>query len=67
MLNHMPVCEELFHTASGLAFADFITDGHSESWPIRSERFVLGFDAAIAGRRAARRGGGINQIDAGPA
>ena len=35
----MPVCEELFHTASGLAFADFITDGHRESWPIRSERF----------------------------
>jgi hypothetical protein len=39
MLNDMPVCEELFHTASGLAFADFITDGHRESWPIRSKRF----------------------------
>jgi hypothetical protein len=39
LLNDMPVCEELFHTASGLAFADFITDGHRESWPIRSKRF----------------------------
>src|SRR4029079_14764555 len=24
---------------SGLAFADFITDGHRESWPVRSKRF----------------------------
>jgi len=35
----MPICEELFHTDNGLAFADFITDGHRESWPIRSKRF----------------------------
>jgi hypothetical protein len=39
MLNDMPLCEELFHTASGVAFADFITDGHRETWPIRSKRF----------------------------
>ena len=39
MLSDIPLCEELFHTASGLAFADFITDGHRETWPIRSKRF----------------------------
>jgi hypothetical protein len=39
MLNEMTLCEEVFHTASGVAFADFITDGHRETWPIRSKRF----------------------------
>src|SRR3989442_2824869 len=39
MLNEMVLCEELFHTPSGVAFADFITDGHRETWPIRSKRF----------------------------
>jgi hypothetical protein len=31
MLNEMVLCEELFHTPSGVAFADY--------WPIRSKRF----------------------------
>ena len=39
MLNEMVLCEELFHTPSGVAFADFITEGHRETWPIRSQRF----------------------------
>jgi hypothetical protein len=39
MLNEMPLCEELFHTPSGVAVADFITDGHRETWPIRSKSF----------------------------
>src|SRR6188472_4245247 len=39
MLNGMPVCEELFQTPSGTAFADFIISGHRETWPIRSKRF----------------------------
>jgi hypothetical protein len=39
MLNDMVLCEELFHTPSGVAFADFITEGHRETWPIRSKRF----------------------------
>jgi len=26
MLNEMVLCEELFHTPSGVAFADFITE-----------------------------------------
>ena len=28
-----------FTLATGVAFADFITDGHRETWPIRSKRF----------------------------
>src|SRR5262249_24855911 len=39
MLDDTPVCEELFHTASGVAFADFVIDGHRETCPIRSKRF----------------------------
>ena len=39
MLDEMALCEEVFHTASGIAFADFVTDGHRETWPIRSKRF----------------------------
>jgi hypothetical protein len=39
MLDEMVLCEELFHTPTGVAFADFITDGHRETWPIRSKRF----------------------------
>jgi hypothetical protein len=31
--------EDLFHTASGTAFADIIVDGHRETWPMRSKRF----------------------------
>jgi hypothetical protein len=30
---------ELFHTASGIAFADLLIDAHRETWPIRSTRF----------------------------
>src|SRR5262245_51336356 len=39
MLNELMLCEELFHTPSGIAFADFVTDGHRETWPIRSKSF----------------------------
>ena len=39
MLEELTVCEEVFHTASGVAYADLITDGHRETWPIRSKRF----------------------------
>ena len=39
MLEKMTLCEDVFHTASGVAFADFITDSHRETWPIRSKRF----------------------------
>jgi hypothetical protein len=39
MLNEMARCDDLFHTATGTAFADLIIDGHRETWPIRSKRF----------------------------
>jgi hypothetical protein len=39
MLDELTVCEEVFHTAGGVAYADLITDGHRETWPIRSKRF----------------------------
>ena len=29
---------ELFHTATGVAFADLRIEGHRETWPIRSRR-----------------------------
>jgi hypothetical protein len=38
MLKEMILCEGLFHTASGVAFADFITDGHRETWPMHAAR-----------------------------
>jgi hypothetical protein len=39
MLTQIAACEELFHTATGTAFADLLVDGHRETWPIRSKRF----------------------------
>jgi hypothetical protein len=39
MLTDKALCEELFHTAAGAAFADITLDGHRETWPIRSKRF----------------------------
>jgi hypothetical protein len=35
----LPVCTELFHVATGTAYADLVIDGHRETWPIRSRRF----------------------------
>src|ERR1043165_6682941 len=39
MLDEVILCEEVFHNPSGIAFADVVTDGHRETWPIRSKRF----------------------------
>jgi hypothetical protein len=39
MLTEIAACGELFHTATGTAFADLLVDGHRETWPIRSKRF----------------------------
>src|SRR5436189_1011798 len=39
MLTGIALCEELFHTVIGTAFADITVDGHRETWPIRSKRF----------------------------
>src|SRR5260221_6087011 len=38
MLTEIAACGELFHTATGTAFADLLVEGHRESWPIRSKR-----------------------------
>jgi hypothetical protein len=39
MPTEFAACGELFHTATGTAFADLLIDGHRETWPIRSKRF----------------------------
>src|SRR5262245_32371139 len=39
MLTQIGACSDLFHTATGTAFADIMVDGHRETWPIRSKRF----------------------------
>ena len=39
MLTQIWACGELFHTATGTAYADLLVDGHRETWPIRSQRF----------------------------
>jgi hypothetical protein len=57
MLNEMVLCEELFHTPSGVAFADFITEGHRETWPIRSKRFRTWLRRCYYHATGAERGG----------
>jgi hypothetical protein len=39
MLTAFGHCGELFHTATGTAFANILVNGHRETWPIRSKRF----------------------------
>ena len=39
MLTQIAACSDLFHTATGTAYADLLVDGHRETWPIRSKRF----------------------------
>ena len=39
MLVDLAASAELFHTATGTAYADLMIDGHRETWPIRSSRF----------------------------
>jgi hypothetical protein len=39
MLTTLGPGDELFHTATGTAFADLLIDGHRETWPIHSKRF----------------------------
>src|SRR5947209_354528 len=41
MLTKAGVTGELFHTATEIAYADLITDGRRETWPLRSKRFRL--------------------------
>jgi hypothetical protein len=39
MRTQTGACDELFHTATGTAYADLLVDGHRETWPIRSKHF----------------------------
>ena len=39
MLDEIAVCGGGVSHGGGVAFADLITDGHRETWPIRSKRF----------------------------
>ena len=39
MLSKMALCGELFHSTTGVAFADILVNGHRETWPIQSKRF----------------------------
>jgi hypothetical protein len=69
MFNEMRLCEELFHTPTGVAFADFITDGHRETWPIRSKSFRnwvrrCCYQATGAAAGAAVIGSALNLLEA---
>jgi hypothetical protein len=59
MLEEMTLCEEVFHTPSGIAFADVITDGHRETWPIRSKRFRTGVRRCYYQATGAAPGGAV--------
>ncbi len=39
MLSLLGVSGSLFHTATGVAYADLVIDGHRETWPIRTRQF----------------------------
>jgi hypothetical protein len=58
-----------FHTPTGVAFADFITDGHRETWPIRSKHFRnwlrrCHYNATGAAAGAAVIGSALNLLEA---
>jgi hypothetical protein len=39
LLLQIAVSADLFHTPTGVAYADILSTGKRETWPIRSERF----------------------------
>ena len=39
MLRNLAVGADLFHTSTGIAYADLLIDGHRETWQLRSPRF----------------------------
>ena len=48
MLINLAASADLFHTATGTAYADLVIDGHRETWPVRSPRFSGGLRRAEA-------------------
>ena len=57
-----PAIVELFHTATGTAYADLVIDGHRETWPIRSTRFRDMVAARYYEATGERPGRGGNQL-----
>jgi hypothetical protein len=58
MLTTMGAGDELFHTATGTAYADLQIDGHRETWPVHSKRFRSWLRRRLPGdRRRPERGG----------
>ena len=39
LLLNVATAARLFHASDGTGFADLITDGHRETWPLRGKRF----------------------------
>ena len=39
VLLNVATAAQLFHASDGTGFADLITDGHRETWPLRGKRF----------------------------
>src|SRR5437868_5767031 len=69
VLAHMGPSGELFHTATGTAFADFLIDGHRETWPIRSKRLRSWlrrsyYEATGAAASAAAIGSALDLLEA---
>ena len=40
VLLNIATAARLFHASDGTGFADLIVDGHRETWPLRSKRFL---------------------------
>ena len=55
MLINLAASAELFHTATGTAYADLVIDGHRETWPVRSPRFRGLVAAPLLSRRPGTR------------
>ena len=69
MLIALATSAELFHTASGTAYADLLVDGHRETWPVRSARCRawlrrLYFEATGDAPSAAALGSALNLLEA---
>ena len=46
MLEHISVCDEVFHTARAVAYADVVADGQRETWPFAGPFPELGAPTA---------------------
>ena len=69
MLIALASSAELFHTASGTAYAYLLVDGHRETWPVRSARCRawlrrLYFEATGDAPSAAALGSALNLLEA---